>query len=205
MSDVRAADPSEVDTVAGILVAAFQDDPMSRWVFPDDERRRTVSHPAFFGALLEAGFATGHVDVTGDRTAAVIWLPAGGDGDEPIAGLDPTEAARLDVLLGTMAGLEPPGPLWHAQFVGVRPGHQGRGVGGRLLRHGLDRADAEGVPTYLEASSPGSTRLYRRLGFRDHGPAFRPPGGPPMQPMRRSPAGAVTGEYSARSTARRQT
>ena len=42
MSGVRAADPSEVDTVLGILVEAFQDDPMSRWVFPDAERRRAV-------------------------------------------------------------------------------------------------------------------------------------------------------------------
>jgi ribosomal protein S18 acetylase RimI-like enzyme len=187
VSDVRAAEPSEVDTVIGILVEAFQDDPMSRWVFPDDERRRAVSHPAFFGALLEAGFATGHVDVAEDHSAAVIWLPAGGD-DEPVEGLEPAEADRLGALLGLMAAVEPAGPLWHAQFVGVRPGLQGRGIGGRLLRHGLDRADAEGVPTYLEASSPDSTRLYRRLGFRDHGPAFHPPGGPPMQPMRRAPA-----------------
>lgn len=187
MSDVRAADPSEVDTVAGILVEAFQDDPMSRWVFPDDERRRAVSHPALFGAVLEAGFAAGHVDVTTDHTAAVIWLPAGGD-DDPIPGLDAAETDRLGVLLAMMARLEPAGPLWHAQFIGVRPGVQRRGIGGRLLRHGLDRADAEGVPAYLEASSPESTRLYRRLGFRDHGPAFQPPGGPPMQPMRRAPA-----------------
>lgn len=187
MSDVRAVRPSEVDTVLGILVEAFQDDPMSGWVFPDAERRRTVSHPAFFGAILEAGFAAGHVDVTEDHTAAVIWLPPGGD-DEPIPGLDAAETGRLGVLLGLMAAVEPAGPLWHAQFIGVRPGLQGRGIGGRLLHHGLDRADAEGVPTYLEASSPDSTRLYRRLGFRDHGPAFHPPGGPPMQPMRRAPA-----------------
>lgn len=185
MSEVRAADPSEVDTVAGLLVEAFQDDPMSRWVFPDAERRRAVAHPAFFGAILEAGFAAGYVDVTEDLSAAVIWLPPGGD-DEPIAGLDAAETDRLGILLGLMAAVEPAGPLWHAQFVGVRPGLQGRGIGGRLLRHGLDRADAEGVPTYLEASSPDSTRLYRRLGFRDHGPAFRPPGGPPMQPMWRA-------------------
>ncbi|MGW4527950.1 GNAT family N-acetyltransferase [Amycolatopsis sp. NPDC004378] len=185
MSDVRAADPAERDTVLEILVAAFQDDPMSGWVFPDAGRRRDVSHPAFFGALLDAGFAAGHVDVTADHTAAVIWLPPGEDDDGPIAGLDAAELDRLGVLLGLMAEREPPGPLWHAQFIGVRPGLQGQGIGGRLLRHGLDRADAEGVPTYLEASSPASTRLYRRLGFADHGPAFRPPGGPPMQPMSR--------------------
>ncbi|WP_329056381.1 GNAT family N-acetyltransferase [Amycolatopsis sp. NBC_01488] len=188
MTDVRAADPSEVDTVVTILAEAFQDDPMSRWVFPDGERRRAVAHPAFFRELLGAGFATGHVDVTADLSAAVIWLPGGGADDGPIAGLDPAETDRLGVLLGLMAAVEPAGPLWHAQFIGVRPGRQRRGVGERLLRHGLARADAEGLPAYLEASSPDSTRLYRRLGFRDHGPAFHPPGGPPMQPMRRAPA-----------------
>ncbi|MEV4149856.1 GNAT family N-acetyltransferase [Amycolatopsis sp. NPDC049691] len=188
MSDVRAAEPAELDAVVAILVAAFQDDPMSRWVFPGDERRRAVAHPAFFRELLRAGFAVGSVDVTDDHSAALIWLPGSAGDDEPVAGLDPAEQDRLDVLLGLMAAREPTEPHWHAQFIGVLPGRQREGIGGRLLSHGLARYDAEGVPTYLEASSPDSTRLYRRLGFRDHGPAFRPPGGPPMQPMWRAPA-----------------
>ncbi|MCR6488890.1 GNAT family N-acetyltransferase [Amycolatopsis sp. OK19-0408] len=188
MSDVRAAAPAERDAVLAILVAAFQDDPVSRWVFPDAERRRAISHPAFFGALLDAGFAAGHVDLTEDHTAAVIWLPPSGDDDGPIDGLLETELARLGELLELMVAREPAGPLWHAQFIGVLPEHQGGGIGERLMRHGLDRADAEGVPAYLEASSPDSTRLYRRLGFRDHGPAFNAPGGPPMQPMWRAPS-----------------
>ncbi|MFI5592612.1 GNAT family N-acetyltransferase [Amycolatopsis sp. NPDC051758] len=190
MTGVRAAEPSELDTVAAILVAAFQDDPLSRWVFPGDERRRTGAHPALFRELLTAGVATGSVDVTEDRSAAVIWTPrTGEDGDDaPIVGLEPAELDRLGVLLGMMADREPPEPHWHAQFIGVVPGRQGQGLGGRLVRHGLDRYDAQGEPTYLEASSPDSARLYRRLGFRDRGPAFSPPGGPPVQPMWRAPA-----------------
>ncbi|MGW5722938.1 GNAT family N-acetyltransferase [Amycolatopsis sp. NPDC003865] len=188
MSDVRAAEPAELEAVLAILVAAFQDDPVSRWVFPGDERRRAVSHPAFFRDLIQAGFAAGGVDVTDDHSAAVIWLPPGAGDDEPVAGLDPAEQDRLAVLLGMMADREPAERHWHAQFIGVLPGRRRRGLGARLLGHGLARYDAEGVPTYLEASSPDSTRLYRRLGFRDHGPAFRPPGGPPVQPMWRAPA-----------------
>jgi ribosomal protein S18 acetylase RimI-like enzyme len=188
VTGVRAAEPSELDTVAGILVAAFQDDPLSRWVFPGDERRRTGAHPALFRELLAVGVAAGSVDVTEDHSAAVIWLPGGGGDDEPVAGLEPAELDRLGVLLGMMAEREPPEPHWHAQFIGVVPGRQRQGVGARLVGHGLGRYDAEGVPTYLEASSPASARLYRRLGFRDHGPAFTPPGGPPVQPMWRAPA-----------------
>ncbi|WP_328450474.1 GNAT family N-acetyltransferase [Amycolatopsis sp. NBC_00438] len=190
MSDVRSAGPSDVDAVVGILVAAFQDDPMSRWIFPGDDRRRTGAHPAFFRALTDLAVATGSVDLTADHTAAVIWTPAGGDGggDVLIPGLDDDELHRLGVLLGLLAAREPREPHWHAQFIGVRPGRQREGLGARLVRHGLDRYDAEGASTYLEASSPDSARLYRRLGFTDHGPAFSPPGGPPMQPMQRPPA-----------------
>jgi ribosomal protein S18 acetylase RimI-like enzyme len=190
VTGVRAAELSESDAVVAVLVAAFQDDPLSRWVFPGDERRRTGAHPAMFRELLGVGFAVGSVDVTEDLSAAVIWTPRTGEADDdvPIAGLEPAELGRLGVLLGMMADREPPQPHWHAQFIGVLPGRQGRGLGARLVRHGLDRYDAKGDPTYLEASSPAGARLYRRLGFRDHGPAFTPPGGPPVQPMWRAPA-----------------
>lgn len=207
MSGVRAADPSEVDTVVAILVAAFQDDPVSRWIFPGGERRRTGAHPAFFRAVVETAFATGRVEVTTDHSAAMLWTPSGdgGDGgdDEPVPGLAAAELDRLGAFLGLIAEREPAAAHWHAQFIGVVPGRQREGLGARLLRHGLDRYDADAVPTYLEASSPDSARLYRRLGFGDHSPAFAPPGGPPMLPMWRDPR--VTGGYSAPSNARRQT
>ena len=57
-------------------------------------------------------------------------------------------------------------PHWHAQFLGVLPGRQRQGLGGRLFRYGLEISDADGLPTYLEASTPENARLYRRLGFR---------------------------------------
>ncbi len=190
MSEFRVAEQSDVDTVVGILVTAFHDDPISRWVFPGDERRRTGAHPAFFGAVVEGAFAGGRIDIAEDLSAAMVWSPGGDHGDdENPPGLTEAESGRMDVLFGLMGEHAPEEPPhWHAQFLGVVPGRQREGVGGRLFRYGLRRYDAEGLPTYLEASSPESARLYRRLGYRDFCPAFTPPGGPPMQPMWRDPA-----------------
>lgn len=46
--------------------------------------------------------------------------------------------------------------------LGVHPDHQRRGIGGALVRRGLDLLDARGVPlVFLE----GDPRYYSRLGF----------------------------------------
>jgi GNAT superfamily N-acetyltransferase len=50
-------------------------------------------------------------------------------------------------------------------FLGVVPDHQGTGIGSALLRSVLDRADREGTPAYLEATSARNRALYERHGF----------------------------------------
>ncbi|MGW4132842.1 GNAT family N-acetyltransferase [Amycolatopsis japonica] len=184
---VRAAEPSEMDTVIDVLAEAFQDDPVSVWVFPGDERRE-VGQRIFHRAVLAGALAVGgHVDVTDDLSAAVVWTPGGEDDLDgaAFAGLTGEELGRLIALFDLMTERAPGGEYHHAQFIGVREKAQRRGIGARLLRHGLDRYAP--APAYLEASSPESAKLYRRLGFRDHGPAFAVDGGPPMQPMWREP------------------
>ena len=52
--------------------------------------------------------------------------------------------------------------LW---FLGVRPEAQGLGVGSRMLKAGLAKVDAAGLPAYLESSNEANVPLYRRYGF----------------------------------------
>jgi ribosomal protein S18 acetylase RimI-like enzyme len=47
------------------------------------------------------------------------------------------------------------------------PEHQGRGIGGRLIRDILDRADGRGVVLSVLAVNHRAYRLYRRLGFTE--------------------------------------
>lgn len=184
---VRAAAPSEMDTVVDVLSEAFHEDPVSVWVFPDAERR-AVALPIFHRVILRGTLAAGgHVDVTGDLSAAVLWTPGGEEDVDGAAfsGLTGEELGRLAALFELMTTRAPGGEYHHAQFIGVRRSAQRQGIGARLLRHGLDRNGT--VPAYLEASSAESAKLYRRLGFRDHGPAFAAEGGPLMRPLWRDP------------------
>ena len=54
-------------------------------------------------------------------------------------------------------------------LIGVDPVQQGRGQGGALLRHALERCDREGMPAYLESSNPRNVPLYERHGFESIG------------------------------------
>jgi ribosomal protein S18 acetylase RimI-like enzyme len=59
----------------------------------------------------------------------------------------------------------PAEPHWYLAVLGVRPDRQGHGIGGALLEAGLARADADGLPCYLESSNPRNVGLYERHGF----------------------------------------
>ncbi|KAH8647994.1 acyl-CoA N-acyltransferase [Tricladium varicosporioides] len=54
---------------------------------------------------------------------------------------------------------------WHAQSVVVKPSFQGQGIGKRLIREGIKRAEEENVCVGLEASGLGE-KMYLRVGFR---------------------------------------
>ena len=74
---------------------------------------------------------------------------------------------------------------WYLNAIAARRGARARGVGARLLEPFLARADAEGVPIYLESSNPRNLSFYRRYEFEDHAPRIDLPEGPPLQPMSR--------------------
>lgn len=64
----------------------------------------------------------------------------------------------------------------------MRPEAQGTGVGALLLRRGLARADAEGMPAYLEATNRRNAALYAGHGFQALG-LVTSPGYPEIIPM----------------------
>jgi ribosomal protein S18 acetylase RimI-like enzyme len=53
----------------------------------------------------------------------------------------------------------------HLSVLGTAIAAQGRGVGSALLQKGLARADALGVPCYLESSNPRNVTFYERHDF----------------------------------------
>ncbi len=185
----------ERSVVLDLLAAAFQDDPVVAWLFPDPVERRRLQ-PAYYAGLLAQPTAEAYLTTAGDGVA--VWLelsagqvpfgdPPGGDaGPDPLAVFGP-HAERLRHLGGLLAERHS-----HAEqhlylaCIGVRPDRRGSGLGSALLRHRLAQPDAENLPAYLEASSARSRDLYLQHGFEDLGTPVQLPDGPLLWPMWRS-------------------
>src|SRR5690606_20986169 len=191
------------ELVVRLLDEAFQDDPVSCWVFPGREYRRATHH-RLMAAFTDIVLADGRLDITEDGSACALWMsvPADDPGHEdPHRGgrSDDDDFARLRravdpgnervELIGRLtADVHPSGRaheyLW---MIGVVPARQGEGLGTALIGSVLGRCDREGRAAYLEASSERSRLLYERLGFEAAGEPLALPDGPFMYPMWREP------------------
>jgi len=75
----------------------------------------------------------------------------------------------------------------HLMYLATDPTRQGQGLGSRLLRAGIERADRRGNDCYLEATTPGNIGLYQRHGFEILAVHHVDGGdGPPITLMRRT-------------------
>jgi len=207
MLEVRAATESDIDACARVLSRAFQDDPGTMLVEPDDDRRREVFLP-FFRTFIAASIADGaDIVVPADEVNGVAsWF-----GPDAHAPRDDSMVAHglLDVLsrfgdaatarLGPMTGeLERQheelmtGPHLRLEFYGVDPGAQGRGIGVALAEHGHRRADELGLPCYLETFTEKNVRFYERRGYAVIR-TFTVGDGVPVYAMRREPRVSAPG------------
>jgi ribosomal protein S18 acetylase RimI-like enzyme len=186
--------PADRDRALAALTAAFCSDPVIRWLFPDS---RTYLHAFPRLAQLMGGdaFVAGTVAVAADHAGVALWVsPDAHTADEALIALfescvDPVRLDAVFDLLTQVGDHHPAEPVWYLPFVGVDPTRRGQGFGGRLVRAGLERAAADGLPAYLVASSPQNRALYERLGFKVVG-EIRAADAPPLWPMLHS-GGAV--------------
>jgi ribosomal protein S18 acetylase RimI-like enzyme len=167
---VRITPATDRDEVFAILTDAFERDPAVRMLYPDRAAYRE-HFPVFAALFAGPSLAAGGADRAADGLGAALWLPPGVEADpEPLiayleASLPAERRDRIMAGLEIQAGLHPHEPHWYLPFIGVRPEAQRLGIGAALLAHGLARADADGLPAYLEATSRTSVPLYRRFGF----------------------------------------
>ncbi len=189
---VKIADAGDEDRVFDAIVAAFADDPVVRWSFPDEAVYR-AHFPAFAQAFAGEAIPEGSAYVTGDLSGAALWLPPGtGPDEEAMAAIvmsikTEAELAEIFALMEEMGQYHPHEPHWYLPLFGVAPAMQGKGYGSALLAASLERFDAEGVPAYLEATSLRNVPLYERHGFVSLG-TIQAGSSPPLVPMlRKSP------------------
>lgn len=194
---VRIADPAGGapgrHPVMDTLTLAFSTDAPVRYMFPTAEgflRNFSRLAAAMAGSALDAGSAW----VAGDAAAAALWL---GPGVEPDSGtivalvgeaVPEDRHGVLEQLGAQMRQFHPREPHWYLSMIGVDPSRQGQGLGSALLKAGLARCDADGLPAYLESSSPKNVPLYERHGFEVIG-LIKPGDHPGLIPMYRPARG----------------
>jgi ribosomal protein S18 acetylase RimI-like enzyme len=167
---VRTATPKDLDRVVDAIVLAFARDPIVRWVYAEPHQYVTGFRefvPAFGGKAFEN--ETAHY--AGEFVGAALWLPPGVEPEEPVLVeiIERTvDAQKVETLFGILEAMgkhHPPEPHWYLPLIGVDPTHQGRGIGGALLRHTLEHVDQQQSLAYLESSNPANIPLYERHGF----------------------------------------
>ncbi|WP_244295189.1 GNAT family N-acetyltransferase [Micromonospora orduensis] len=184
--EITIATPADRDAVVGCLVAAFVKDPVLRYLFPDDGTYPFYA-ATFFGHLFDKRVQRSSIWTIGGGASVAIWEPPAGQPAQPLvnapaAGHRSPEEARYPAdVLARVQGYEeavhaalPTFPFWYLGVLGTHPDSAGRGWGRAVMRAGLDRAAADGLPAVLETSNPANVELYRRAGWEVLGSMTEP-------------------------------
>lgn len=195
-TDIRELAPEDVNSAAEALSRAFYDDPVGKWLFPDDASRLAGLGRFFESEIRHVTLPHGETLTNRERTGAALWLPPG-HWKTPtltLTRLLPRSMAlfgrRLPLVLRGLFEVEKHHPAkddhFYLPFIGVVPDHQGHGIGSSLLRPIIQRCDRDRLGAYLEATNGANRRLYERHGFEVVAEVLLPDG-PPLWPMWRSP------------------
>jgi len=170
---VRDAEPRDRAAIAAMLARAFADDPAMRFIFPDPAVRMKRL-PRLFALLFETDGPVGMRLTTEGGEAATLWR-APSEAGTGVWEMIRHAPAMLHALGGAVGRAlrvanaidahHPEGDFWYLHIAGCDPAFQGRGVGGAIVRDGLARIAASGLPCYLETPLEKNISFYRGLGF----------------------------------------
>lgn len=181
--------PQHRDRAVQCLARAFHHDPAMVFMMPHEpSRARRLTR--LIGWMVDQTFKVGLVLGTPELEGVTLWRPPGTvHYHEPLwhpgtLRFLPIFGWHLPRALNTDDGITshlPKGESWmYLKMAGVDPDHQGKGLGGAMLRAGLAEAARLGVASLLETATSENVGLYQRFGYRilcewdvkDGGPHF---------------------------------
>ncbi len=179
MTSVRLARATEIDDLAAVLARAFAKDPFYAYLAGDAAERAQRMRDGWRGLLRHTSAGLSATYTTDDRAGVALWHPPGYGGASFVSSLLLLPSVlrlaggwrRLREISRALAALEErrrahvPVPHYYLSAIGVEPERQGEGIGTALMQPGLDRADADGVPAYLETATARNVLLYERQRF----------------------------------------
>jgi ribosomal protein S18 acetylase RimI-like enzyme len=173
--EIVRLEPDSYAAASAVLARAFFDDPAWVWLIPDPDRRGRLLPP-----LFRAGFEVTAADVwgtAGEVRGAARWLPPGRPAVRVAATLRAlvTTPLRLGRSTGSflaygrsvelMRTEVARGAHWYLAGIGVDPEAQRQGIGGALLRPGLDGASRQHLPVVLLTNNEANLSFYGEHGF----------------------------------------
>jgi GNAT superfamily N-acetyltransferase len=173
-TSVRRGTPEEASRMAGVLARAFHEDPVFSWVLRADAKRMRIMERGFELFLRRVWLEQEHTYTTKGVAGVAVWelpeqwrLPVGRQLRllPAILASFGRHSPRVLRAIATIEASHPSEPHHYLAFIGVNPDWQGRGLGAALLAPVLERCDREGLPAFLEASTPRNRVLYERHGF----------------------------------------
>jgi len=203
VTSLRRVEIDELPTAWATLTASFDDDPMFRWLLPDDrERAEWVAVAMAFGihhGLPEDGVLCPEA---GPEAGVIVLVPPGRfpTPHGRTFGFVVRRFPRPDLplpsrhflrgglaCLSAMQRLHLHDPHWYVFILGVNPARQGEGFGRVLMNEVCARAERDGVAAYLETTNPVNLGFYGRFGFEVVEEMHPLPEAPPLWTMRRPP------------------
>ena len=162
------------------MADAFVDDPVWRKLF-EGESDLSRKYQAFFEVPIRICLKYGKVYATSPNFEGIIayvpgrfsditfwrFLRSGAFGCGMRMGKNATKRmVDLKVLPADRAKNSAGRPYMYLLLLGVRVAHQGKGLGGSLLRALMADCDAQNLPIFLETETEENVKLYEHFGFK---------------------------------------
>ncbi len=172
MIELRNLDIEDSSTIGEVIADSFFDDPVNQWVFGSKEGIQCYFSHVAKKLYLTSGY--GHV--ISDLSGGSLWLPPHINKRIPLFNsLDiatgmlrhggPKSLLRGIKIDHALGQPKPSTPHYYLYAIGCRPAERGKGYGGQLMEVGLEKANLDGLPVYLESSKESNISFYRRYGF----------------------------------------
>ncbi len=151
---------------------AFVDDPVLRWLYPEDDVF-LAPNGAVFRPAMTGWIGLGEVWCTDDVAAVAVWIPPDPPEIEFVEDPDapPTPADRLERFAAfgaAKAEHTPAEPHWYLQLLATHPDWQRQGLAAALMNVVFERAETDGLPCWLETETVENVAYYRHHGFEVH-------------------------------------
>lgn len=199
MTTVRSATSTDRAKLADSLASAFSKDPLFTWMAgAGPNKSLEPKMRLIFATFLKFDLQrSDHLVFTDeDGLGAAIWkhpnkwkMPTGDMLRAFPAMLQAfgTKAPRMIGAISAIEKVHPKEEHYYLEVLGTKQDMQSKGVGSSVIRHMLDRCDAEGLPAYLESSNPQNMPFYARHGFEATEEIVVGKGAPTVTAMWRAP------------------